>query len=43
MADTLEALATPKIDLTRKLRWRSIFSNSLDALVGLLTCAASSR
>jgi phosphate transport system permease protein len=30
----------PKIDLTRKLRWRSVYSNSLDALVGLLTCAA---
>jgi len=28
------------IDLTRKLRWRSIFSNSLDATVGILTCAA---
>lgn len=42
MAETLEAppAAAPKIDLTRKLRWRSIFSNSLDALVGLLTCAA---
>jgi phosphate transport system permease protein len=29
-----------QIDLTRKLRWRSMFSNSLDATVGILTCAA---
>ena len=29
-----------RIDLTRKLRWRSVFSNSLDATVGILTCAA---
>lgn len=28
------------MDLTRKLRWRSVFSNSLDALVAVLTCAA---
>ncbi len=32
--------AAPVIDLTRKLRWRSVFSNSLDALVALMTCAA---
>jgi phosphate transport system permease protein len=29
-----------KIDLRRKLRWRSIFSNGLDALVAIMTCAA---
>ena len=29
-----------RIDLTKKLRWRSIFSNGLDALVAILTCAA---
>ncbi len=32
--------AAPTMDLTRKLRWRSVFSNSLDALVGIMTCAA---
>jgi phosphate transport system permease protein len=30
----------PRLDLRRKLRWRSIFSNSLDALVAILTFAA---
>jgi len=41
-ADTTRTAAVPsdRIDLTRKLRWRSIFSNSLDAGVALLTCAA---
>src|SRR5450631_3238390 len=33
-------VAARRIDLTRKLRWRSVFSNSLDALVAILTCAA---
>jgi phosphate transport system permease protein len=43
MADTLTLSPSPgptKIDLTRKLRWRSIFSTSLDALVAIMTCAA---
>jgi phosphate transport system permease protein len=42
MPETLETppAAGPKIDLTRKLRWRSVFSNSLDALVAVMTCAA---
>jgi phosphate transport system permease protein len=34
------AVGPRKIDLSRKLRWRSIFSNSLDALVAALTCLA---
>ena len=29
-----------RIDLTRKWRWRSVFSSSLDTLVFLLTCTA---
>jgi phosphate transport system permease protein len=37
---SLPAAVAPKIDLTRKLRWRSVFSNSLDALVLLMTFAA---
>jgi phosphate transport system permease protein len=43
MADTLTLSPPPaaaRIDLTRKLRWRSIFSNGLDALVAIMTCAA---
>ena len=44
MPDTISippvATGPRKIDLSRKLRWRSIFSNSLDALVGILTCLA---
>jgi phosphate transport system permease protein len=43
MAETLtQSPADPasRIDLTRKLRWRSIFSNGLDALVAVMTCAA---
>ena len=37
---TSTASTARRIDLTRKLRWRSIFSNGLDALVAVLTCAA---
>jgi len=41
MPETPETIsAAPKMDLTRKLRWRSVFSNSLDALVAIMTCAA---
>ena len=42
MPETTETApaAAPKMDLTRKLRWRSVFSNSLDALVAIMTCAA---
>ena len=43
MPATLELSPTAgatKIDLTRKLRWRSIFSNGLDALVAIMTVAA---
>jgi phosphate transport system permease protein len=43
MAETLSpspAAEPTKIDLTRKLRWRSMFSSSLDALVAIMTCAA---
>jgi len=42
MPETLNTppAAAPTMDLSRKLRWRSIFSNSLDALVVVMTCAA---
>jgi phosphate transport system permease protein len=42
MPDTAELPppAAPAIDLTRKLRWRSVFSNSLDALVAIMALAA---
>lgn len=44
MPDTISippaAVGPRKIDLSRKLRWRSIFSNGLDAMVGILTCLA---
>ena len=36
----LPPAAAPRMDLSRKLRWRSVLSRSLDALVAVLTCAA---
>lgn len=37
---SIPAAGQPRVDLTKKLRWRSIFSNGLDASVALLSCAA---